>query len=344
MKIVIQPADLEKEKELLITTLRQYLTASSNESRFDWLYRQNPHGAPKAWLARDSESGEVVGASAAFRRRAVINGHEKRGWVLGDFCMADKCRSLGPALQLQRATLAAVAELPESDFCYDFPSLQLTAIYRRLGIVPSTQMVRMAKPLRLDQKLQQLGRLGTLARPAAWIGNFLLQLSDYRTGSGTGWDIAIHEGECGHEFTHLRERMRAAEGVEIQRSAEYLNWRYLRHPFFRHQILTARARKSGELQGYLVFTCGDGNAQIVEWCTGDNLALLRALVRNLALKLRKAGAMTLSAFLLQSDPHVRVLKTMGFWPRESTPLMVNWPASSVVPAGNWLLMYGDRDS
>jgi len=342
MKMMVQTVDLERDRDVLIATLRQYLTASSNESRFDWLYRQNPHGAPHVWLARDSESGEVVGASAAFRRRATVNGLEKSGWVLGDFCVADKYRSLGPALQLQRATLAAVAELPESDFCYDFPSLQLTAIYRRLGVQPAAQMVRLAKPLRLDQKLQQRGSLGSLARPAAWIGNSLLRIYDYRIGNGKAWEIAIHEGECEHEFTHLRERMRAVNGVEIERSAEYLNWRYLRHPFFSYQILTAR--KSGELQGYLVFTRGDGHAQIVEWCTGDDPALLGALVRNLVRRLRKDGTMTLSAFLLESDPRLGVLTKLGFWPRESSPVMVNWPASSVVPACDWLLMHGDRDS
>ncbi len=342
MKMTLQPVDLERDREVLIATLRQYLTESSNEGRFDWLYRQNPNGAPHAWLARDSESGEVVGASAAFRRRAIIHGREKNGWVLGDFCVADKYRSLGPALQLQRATLAAIEKLPESDFCYDFPSLQLTAIYRRLGVQPTAQMVRLAKPLRLDQKLQKTGRLGRLARPAIWMGNFLLRLSDHRIGNGKAWEIGGHEGPCSHEFTQLREKMRTTHGAEIQRSAEYLNWRYLQHPFFRHQILTAR--KAGELQGYLVFTCVDGNAQIVEWCAGDDGALLSALVRNLVRRLRKAGAMTLSTYLLQSDPRVRVLKKMGFWPRESSPVMVNWPASSVLPSGDWVLMYGDRDS
>jgi hypothetical protein len=136
--------------------------------------------------------------------------------------------------------------------------------------------------------------------------------------------------------------MRATNGVEIQRSAEYLNWRYLRHPFFQHQVLTAR--KAGELQGYLVFTCGDGMAQIAEWCAGSDPRLLSVLVRNLVRRSRKAGAMTLNAFLLQQDPRINVLRKMGFWPRESTPVMVNWTASGGAPACDWLLMYGDRDS
>lgn len=339
MNIMVQTADLERDRDVLIATLREFLTRTSNEHRFDWLYRQNPYGAARVWLARDSEKGEIVGASAAFPRRAIVKGKEQKGWVLGDFCIASQYRSLGPALHLQRATLSAIAQLPGSDFCYDFPSYQLTAIYRRLGTQPANQMVRLAKPLRIDQKLD---RFGNLATPAKWIGNCLLRLTDWRTSKGRSWDIQPHEGECGDEFTELTNKLRSRAGAEIQRSADYLNWRYLRHPFFRHQILTAR--HAGELQGYIVFTCVDGHAQIVEWCTGDNPALLSALVHELVRRLRNTGAFMLSAYLLNSDERLPALKKMGFWPRESSPVVVNWPAADVLPAARWRLTQGDRDS
>ncbi|HET7872033.1 MAG TPA: hypothetical protein VFL42_05935 [Terriglobales bacterium] len=339
MKIAIQPADLDRDREVLISTLRHYLTPTSNMSRFEWLYRQNPHGAPQVWLARDNETGEVVGASAAFRRRAIVNGCAKAGWVLGDFCVADKYRSLGPALQLQRATLAEVVKLPESDFCYDFPSEQLTAIYRRIGIQPAAQMVRLAKPLRLDEKLKRLGKLGA---PLGWIGNVALRISDWRISGAKNLDITAHQGECGDEFSQLAEKVKAANAVEIQRSAGYLNWRYLRHPFFTHQVLTARTQ--GELQGYLVFTGGNGNAQITDWCVAGP-GVLKALICALVSRLRKTGTVTVSAFLLDSDPRMALLKSMGFWPRESTPVMVNWTTPSNGSAAvHWRLMYGDRDS
>src|SRR5580658_7630313 len=105
MRIIIRPADLERDRDVLVRTLAQYLTPTSNQTRFDWLYHRNPHGPTRAWLAFDGDTGEVVGASAAFARRVVAEGIGKTGWVLGDFCIADKYRSLGPALQLQKATL-----------------------------------------------------------------------------------------------------------------------------------------------------------------------------------------------------------------------------------------------
>jgi hypothetical protein len=341
MKILIRPADLDQDKQVLVTTLRRYLTPTSDENRYDWLYRKNPHGPAIAWLAEDGEGGEVVGASAAFPRRAIVNGCEKTGWVLGDFCVADRYRSLGPALQLQRSTLEAMHRVGEA-FCYDFPSRQLTAIYRRLGVAPSAQMVRLARPLRVDEKFQRLTKSRFLASSASWLGNSLLRMTDYRLNRGRTWDIALHEGRCGDEFTSLLEKKQPSNFFEIQRSAEYLNWRYLQHPFFKHSILTAR--RSGELQGYLVFTCTDQNAQIAEWYAGEDTALLATLVRDLVRRLRKMRTMTLSAFLLDTDPRLPFWKSMGFWPRESTPVMMHWPGGADAPAGEWLLTYGDRDS
>lgn len=342
MKILIRAADLDHDRELLIGTISRYLTPDCDANRFDWLYRQNPHGPARAWLATDAETGETLGASAAFSRRARVRGRETTGCVLGDFCVADKCRSLGPAMQLQRATLDAVGSLGGAEFSFDLPSLPMAAIYKRIGISPAAKMVRLAKPLRVDRKLQELGVEKNLAQPANWIGNFLLQACDYRMANNRStWDIARHEGECGEEFTALWKRIPPRNGIEIQKSAEYLNWRYLRHPSVRYHVLTAR--KAGDMQGYLVFTCGHDGAQIAEWCTGDDTALLGALIANLAFTLRKGRTLTLSAFLLNSDPRLPLFKKMGFWPRESSPFMVYWPGVNAQTAGNWFLMHGDRD-
>jgi hypothetical protein len=369
MGITIRPANLEQDRDLMVATLSRYLTPTSNQDRFDWLYRQNPHGATRAWLAFDSDNGEVAGASAAFARRMIVNGDERAGWVLGDFCVAEKYRSLGPALQLQRATLQAVKEAGEAELCYDFPSRRLAAIYQRLGVSPAAHMVRLAKPVRLEQKFEQLFTAKSVAKPASLLGNAVLHVADNRLRDRKSWEIAVHQGDCGDEFTIFEKsifanslahrngtrrngsdvgiravEVRAVEirAVEVQRSAKYLNWRYLRHPLVRHQILTAR--HAGELKGYLVFSCPDESAEIAEWRVGGDMRLLAALVGELAHILRKTGTMTLNAYLLDKDPRLPCLKKMGFWPRESNPMMVYCPSSPSIFSSEWRLMYGDRDS
>ncbi|HEX7960155.1 MAG TPA: hypothetical protein VF493_09575 [Terriglobales bacterium] len=341
MKIAIRPADLKEDKDLLIATLGRYLTSSSNEERFRWLYERNPHGPTRAWLAQDTASGATVGASAAFPRKIAVNGSETTGWVLGDFCIADDYRSLGPALQLQKATLAAVDELREATCCYDFPSRQLTATYRRMGINPVGQLIRFARPLRLDSKLQQLIKPAALARPASWIANSAMRIRDLRIPRGPRLNFEIHKSECGPEFTQLADAAADKNGIQVKRSADHLNWRYLQHPFVQYEILTAR--KQGDLQGYLVFSSSSEHAQVAEWCAAsDDIAA--ALINESVRRLRKTNATVVSTWLLDKDPRSKLLKEIGFWPRESTPVMVYWAGSESGLNNQWLFMYGDRDS
>lgn len=341
LKAKVRPADLQRDRELLISLLFQHLTRSSDRARFEWLYQRNPHGPARAWLATDAGTGEIIGTSASFRRRVVVNGVEQTGWVLGDFCISGKYRSLGPALQLQRATLAAVGDSGQAEFCYDFPSRQLAAIYQRLGIVPVARMIRLVKLLHLGEKLQRVGWSKALARPAGWLGNLVLQASNPARVNKRGWDIAIHEGKCSEEFSALLQNTPAQNTLEVQRSAEYLNWRYLQHPSVCHQILTAR--KGRDLHGYLVFSHSNGNAQIEDWWPRLDHELFTALIADLVQRLRRARTMALSAFLLDTDPRLHLLKRMGFWLRESSPLMVHWAGAETVPRPELRLMHGDRD-
>jgi hypothetical protein len=331
---LIQQADLEQDRQVLIAMLHRYVTAFSNEARFDWLYSQNPHGPARAWLAKDSENGEVVGTSAAFPRRATLNGTERTGWVLGDFCVADKYRSLGPALQLQRATLAAATD-GGTDFYYDFPSRKMMAIYKRCGVTPAVQVVRLAKPLRLKSDTV---RSIPLARS---LGNALLRLLDLRIGFQDGWSVMLHEGSCGAEFTECSRSADVSDACAIQRSAEYLNWRYLRHPYMHYEILTVR--EAGDLQGYVVFSISGENANIAEWCVRRN-ELLKILLRTLISRLRNAGTITVDALLAEDDPRLPLFQSMGFWRREFSPVVAHWPETPAGAPPRWLLMEGDRDS
>src|SRR5258708_16184568 len=146
MAIVVRPADLEKDRELLIDAFSRFLTPLSDDRRFDGLYLGIPHGRARAWLATDV-SGRVIGACAAFPRRFYFGDGTTAGGVLGDFCIAPDYRSLGPALQLQRACLDTIGS-GEVAPGYDFPRSGLLALYKRLGIQPRRPTVRRANPRR----------------------------------------------------------------------------------------------------------------------------------------------------------------------------------------------------
>ena len=68
--------------------------------------RNGPHGEARAWLAIDGDQETVIGVAAAFPRRFYAKRQTKSlpgCWVIFVFTL--QYRSLGPALQLQRACL-----------------------------------------------------------------------------------------------------------------------------------------------------------------------------------------------------------------------------------------------
>lgn len=342
MAIAVRPADLNADRELIIGFLSNYLTPLSNAARFDWLYLRNPHGQARAWVAIDAVSGLAVGMAAAFPRRVRVDGTEKVVWILGDFCIHDQHRSLGPALLLQRACLAEV-DAGGAEFCYDLPSASMMAVYRRMHISPITRMIRLARPLRIDRKIQAFVKVPKLAQSLSTLGNFIIGLR-CRNFKHPACRISLHAGRCGEEFSALPQQGGGQKGLCIERSSEYLNWRYLDNPLNHFELLTAHS--ADRLVGYAVFE-GDRDDPTLVDLFGIDDDVVAWLVRATISIVWTRGAITLSAPMGEWHPSLPLMSRLGFQPRETSPVVVYGPEIMKEPIKRlrpWLLMNGDRDS
>lgn len=345
MAIKIAEADLTVHREFLIETLYRLLTAQSDGRRFDWLYRNGPHGQARAWLAIDGDQEVVIGVAAAFPRHFYVGDREISGWVLGDFCLDTGYRSLGPALQLQRACLGVTASKGEM-FCYDFPSSSMIAIYKRLNIAVTGKMLRLAKLLRVDRKVRQVINFPTAERAVAAVGNTLLKLMPTKVMADESLEVTLHQGACGEDFSILAREQSGRVGICIQRSAEYLNWRYVNNPLATYKFITARRR--GKLKGYAVWTQAEEDASVVDVFGENDSAMVKALLSEVIARVTRSGVMTLSVWLNESHPWLSWCSEMGFRVRDSAP-MVCVPGRSLaqtvdLPSNRWFLMQGDHDS
>ena len=345
MKIEIRPADLEKDRSLIIETLLQYLTPLSDTRRFHWLYIQNPCGKARAWIATEKGGTTVVGVAGAFPRQLIVDGYEQLGWILGDFCIAETHRSLGPALQLQRVCLDELQK-EGAAFWYDFPSVEMMAVYRRLQLAPFDHLLRWAKPLRVDRKVKEKIISPPLVRGVSAVGNLLLGFGEGEPRLRHGLAIHLHEGKCGEEFSLLAEECQTLRWTCLWRSAAYLNWRYVSNPLNHYEILTAR--QDGVLRGYTILTYTSEDALLVDLFGVDDMEVLAALVQTAVMRVREKGAFTVSAPLLESHAWSSLFSRLGFRPREKVPVVIG-AQSGTIPGGqtgpgSWLLMYGDRDS
>jgi hypothetical protein len=346
MSIEVRCADLDQDREPIIDALRRFLTRHSTAMRYDWLYKSGPHGQACAWIAADTETLSVIGVAAAFPRQLWTGTGVAVAWVLGDFCLDERYRSLGPALRLQRACLNAASK-EGVNFCYDFPSSSMLAVYRRLGIRATHRMVRMARPLRVDRTLCRLTRLPPVAKLLSPIGNRLLSFYYSRGGTDNRLIVEAHVGEFGEEFTALARRLHEERSMTVIRSATYLNWRYIRNPLYGYDVITAR--RDGELLGCGVFLQQDDDAILVDLFGVEDETVLGLIVSCGIEVMNARSVQTLSVAIAESHPWIRFMETQGFIHRDSSPMVIYVPRRDSQGSVSdiekpWRLMHGDRDS
>jgi hypothetical protein len=344
MAIAIRPGTVDADRLPAIGLLARHLNPAYDTARFDWLHTRNPAGPGRFWMAVDSDTGEVVGTAAAFPRLFNVGGREERGWVLGDFCVSDRHRSLGPALKLQRSCLDLATDA-RTPFCYDFPSRAMMTVYQRLRITPRGQMRRLVKLLRVEHKLGALTSLPGLARGIGRLLDAVRALGPRLTRIPRGLSLARHAGPFGEEFSRLAEAESASYGMCLQRSAAYLNWRYRENPTACYEIVTARHQ--GRLAGYAVFTRDEVRAALIDLFGSQDPGVLSALVRAVSGIVRQGGGASLSVSLPDSHPWVGLFRRLGFARREASPFVLSAVSGSTVDAAvksGLFLMSGDRDS
>ncbi len=339
MSIAVREADFQKDWDTVVRFCRENLPGKPEGRRFEWLYLNNPFGTTRTLVATAGATGEMVGVASAFPRDFWLGGKRQQGWILGDFCISEQFRTLGPAAILQRACMAS---LPSRDVWYDFPSETMLSVYRRLGVPLFSKFVRHVLVLKIDH-IQNTTRAYLNACVCKTISSVksLRQLFSFTADL----ECSVYEGDFGAEFTELDSHPDTHNLVRGLRSADYLNWRYRHDPGSEYTVITAR--QDGRLVGYLVLKAG-----ITEAILADLLALqvdkaVPALLAYTCRVLRGTIISRLTASLLSESVLTRYFRLAGFIPREALPVVVrnrHDSSSSLFRPQNWMLLHGDRES
>jgi hypothetical protein len=145
----------------------------------------------------------------------------------------------------------------------------------------------------------------------------------------------------GEEFDELFNRMTPkTENWCVERSSDYLNWRFRDHPKTRYSVWTTRWQ--GKLEAYAITYARDRDVQIADLFGTDSPGILMNLLMTVADSARTAQALALSAPILSGHPWQERLEALGFYAREASPVVTyGEDFSRRSPA--WLTE-GDRDS
>ena len=135
--------------------------------------------------------------------------------------------------------------------------------------------------------------------------------------------------ECGGEFTDLARLIADRHGVCVQRSAEYLNWRYLANTYCAYEIMTARG--NGKLLGYAVIGQNGKECIIADVFGIDSPAIIMRLVKEVVALCHARGVHAVSIPLAESHPWIGLFRGLGFCDRESKPMVLYAPKVDMLP-------------
>jgi hypothetical protein len=274
-----------------------------------------------------------------------VDGRLLRALDLSDFAVDPAHRSLGPALELLRATLDPVRS-GEFDFCYDHPSESMLALYRRASIAPVAPIRRFVRPLSVTPVLERRWGRGLRSTVLGTAGDVLVRARDRLRARPDGFGVARLEGRCGEEFDELDGRLAKRSRVAGVRTAAHLNWRYLDHATWRHEMLCAR--RDGRLEGFAAFRAEPEHVlTVVDVCVAAPGAA-HALARKLVAIGHEREASSIWSEALEGGPTARLLAELGFLAREAGPGLVVYSGGrpDLAFLGNpasWWMLNGDRD-
>lgn len=194
-------------------------------SRYEWLYRQNPHGPAQTWIAVDQASGEPAGLTSIFPRRVAIDGNERVGSIGGDGFVRPAFRRRGIATALHRESLRGMRE-EGIELMYGPPEPHNLAALLRAGSKVVCQLRRFVRPL--DPR--RLAPWGLALSP-------LHRLLEPKRSPLLLRPFSVQDAPL---VDQLWERVVPDFAVAPVRDAAYYDWRFARCP-------------SGKQRAYLVF-------------------------------------------------------------------------------------------
>ena len=265
-------------------------------------YLTSPYGEGSIWVYRP-EGQAIHGAIGLHAQKLSVGGRVHNVGQIGNLAVDTKFRSVGPAVQLQRALLASLAETDRT-LIFGVTS-KAVHVLRRAGCKPVGTAQRWVRILKSEKQLKKRIRPALLAQVAAPVVDVGLRLLSRETFSRLPGGVSVGTGNSFDErFDRLWERVSDRFPIATQRTAEYLNWRFFSEQDSPYQTLWV-ADSHGELTGWVV--------EVADLMFDGQRALdcvLNAFLRRM--KSSDFGATAVSISWFGSTRHVEQLRSFGF--------------------------------
>jgi GNAT superfamily N-acetyltransferase len=218
-----------------------------------WLYKENPAGEGRIWLAEDK--GKVVGQVSSVPALIKIGAETIVGFQGVNLMTHPDYRRQGIYRKLFKEGEAPKEGL---SIVYTFPNQTSILSVLRLKMVEKLElfdvlkMQWLVKPLNWENSLKPKIRNESLLKLSAIVGNFFQKIV-YRTGKAPVVEgLAITRVSCFDErINEFWAKVSSQYEIMVVRDRDYLNWRYVTIPGITYSIYIAE--KADNICGYVVF-------------------------------------------------------------------------------------------
>lgn len=335
-------ADPERDRAAVIALWQRNLgDASHRAEKFDWFYRSCPFGTPLLMLLYHDDA--LIGCSGVAPRRMRWRGNAVRAGLLADIAVDASHRTLGPALMLQQALIAAAAG--QFDLLYGFPNRKSLPVATRLGYANIGELTRHSYVLRHTTYLRRY-----LPR---WLATPIGAVLDHtrmavracrqpRSNTVATWS----EGVDPRMDALWQRPLPDAEPIGV-RDTTTNRWRFddcpLNHTRYLlladHPEAPLRAWFACQVHGTVLCICS-------YWSDRGSTHVDASLVATLIHAARSSGHTSISFVFSGCEALTGSWQSAGFVARESQPAIAKWldhePAGTN-PDRPWFLTEADED-
>jgi GNAT superfamily N-acetyltransferase len=284
----------------------------------EWQYQRSPGGAAIATLAREEETGRLLGQVVTIPIKVRLSGKVHVASLSLDPVIDPAYQDHGIPAGLLR-DVCALSAREGIAFTYGFPdgvsyrTFVNGAGFRNIGAVPL--LVRPLNPERLAMK-------ATRSRVVAKTASIARRM--WRTPAPGTPQAALPGLEISEvwsfdsSFAIFWDRVQHRFPVMVVRDPAYLNWRFVDVPGKEHVILAARSE--GEIRGFTVlrvaplgqFSAGLIVELVIE-SSAEGRAAGRALIDQAYSYFADQDLDILASLALRHTDEFRLLRSRGFW-------------------------------
>lgn len=302
----------EYRSEIIALWKENFQSCKSPESRFNWLYNECPNGNVKTWLLF-AEDGAVVGGCSFLPRNFFISGQGTIPSLTAiDLAVNKEHRSLGPALKLLKAmTLETLKD--DYPFLIGHPNKNAEKLFKRVGFKNIGQERTWCKIIHSREKFEKRVRSVSLQKYLSYLLDVSQTLHLNVLKFIFRQNLTVHFlSQCDSRFDDLWKKNKDSLDIAIERSSEYLNWRFCCHADRDIQIM-AVCKPDESLVGYIAFHIENKSAVIEDLFVINHFVTEVNLFVLFCLYARKHGLKTILVTELCSETNSYLLRRLFFF-------------------------------